>query len=189
MNNYPHHSITARHRNPRSRIRCDTWKLLLSFLVPSSQTSGRLAIIHVRGLKGSDPVPNIHRNEREVYLILEGTVEFYLEGETAQIVAEVGDTVFVPCGKGDALKYRFEQIQIVMTLSAVDEKLVGADRFFHQMALGPAQSMELDPVGTHYADLTDAEIIELQQTAEEVGLELLSPEETLTPSLFLVPVE
>lgn len=60
-------------------------------------SEGCMSIMDIHSPVGSGPPRHIHHNEDEVFVLLSGEYEFWLEGETFSRAP--GETVFVPRGK------------------------------------------------------------------------------------------
>lgn len=63
-------------------------------LVPGSANGGRMSMIEIIVHPGGGPPPHIHRREEETFYVLEGTVQFWVDGKI--INAPAGSTVFAP---------------------------------------------------------------------------------------------
>jgi quercetin dioxygenase-like cupin family protein len=66
------------------------------FLVTGKQSGGTTFILHADVPPGGGPPPHIHTRESETYHVLDGELEFMLDGKF--IKAVTGDTVHIPKG-------------------------------------------------------------------------------------------
>jgi quercetin dioxygenase-like cupin family protein len=69
---------------------------LWEFLVPEHATGGRIAVFQATVPEGFSPPRHIHTREDEVFLILDGEVEFDLDGDHRR--AGPGAAVYMPRG-------------------------------------------------------------------------------------------
>src|ERR1700760_1291806 len=69
---------------------------LLTFHADSTDTSGQFALMEAEGASGSEPPPHVHRNEDEMFYLLEG--ELKVMRGTEEITLCPGQSVFLPRG-------------------------------------------------------------------------------------------
>jgi len=67
---------------------------LITFHANSTDTSGQFALVEVEGGPGCEPPPHIHRNEDELFYVLEGTLKV-LRGDQ-EITLVQGESAFLP---------------------------------------------------------------------------------------------
>ena len=67
---------------------------LFEFLIPSEATGGQLSVFRATMPEGFSPPRHIHTREDEVFLVLEGDVCFWIDGEL--LLAGPGTSVFMP---------------------------------------------------------------------------------------------
>jgi mannose-6-phosphate isomerase-like protein (cupin superfamily) len=67
-----------------------------SFPLGTDGGSGPVGVVEATVPAGSGPPIHVHTNEDEIFYLLEGTYEFYLNGEI--FIREAGDCVFLPRG-------------------------------------------------------------------------------------------
>ena len=60
------------------------------------ETEGRFTLIENENPPGAGPPLHVHRNEDEAFYVLQGRVEFEVDGD--EVVGEPGATVFLPRG-------------------------------------------------------------------------------------------
>ncbi len=75
------------------RVRC---------LIDGAATGGAFSLFELRTPPGAGTPPHVHRREDETFHILEGRVEFWVDGKTT--VAGPGTTVFGPRGVPHAFR-------------------------------------------------------------------------------------
>jgi len=69
---------------------------ILHFHVFSSEVDGKYCLVESRVAPGAGAPPNRHRDEEEVFTVLEGSFDFFLDG--VRQAAGPGDVVRVPNG-------------------------------------------------------------------------------------------
>ncbi len=145
---------------------------LQSFLAKGDDTGGRFALMEFQGKPGNEPPPHVHEWEHELYYVLEGVMESYVEDKI--LLARAGEVIFLPQGKPHALYIRSSYLRVLILAQASGEHAVGLDRYFIAMA-EPATSMSL-PIGAVTYTMDDpSHSIRL---GAENGIHILSPEET-----------
>jgi len=145
---------------------------LQSFLAKGDDTGGRFALMEYQGKPGNEPPPHVHEWEHELFYVLEGAMEAYVEDKI--LLAHAGEAIFLPQGKPHALYFRSPYFRTLIMAQASGEHVVGLDCYFIEMA-EPATSMEL-PTGavTYVMDDPSRSI----RVGAEHGIHILSPEET-----------
>lgn len=145
---------------------------LQSFLAKGDDTGGRFALMEYQGKPGNEPPPHVHEWEHEMYYVLEGAIESYVEDKI--LLARAGEVIFLPQGNPHAFYIRSSYVRTLVLAQASGEHAVGLDRYFIAMA-EPATSMSL-PIGavTYVMDDPSHSI----RLGAENGIHILSPEET-----------
>ena len=145
---------------------------LQSFLAKGEDTGGRFALMECQVKPGNEPPPHVHEWEHELFYVLEGAIEFYVEDKI--LLARAGEVVFLPQGKPHAFYVRSSHVRTLILVQASGEHPIGLDRYFIAMA-EPATSMSL-PIGavTYAMDDPSHSI----RVGAENGIHILSPEET-----------
>ena len=69
---------------------------LIHFHAFSSETNGKYCIVECKSTPGAGAPPNHHATEEESFLVLEGSFEFMIDGDTRRV--GVGDFVRIPTG-------------------------------------------------------------------------------------------
>jgi quercetin dioxygenase-like cupin family protein len=94
------------------------------------ESEGRMSIVDSLSPAGSGPPRHIHHKEDEVFVLLSGECEFWLEGET--FTKGPGETVFVPRGK----EHTFRAIGTMPSRHLVILTPGGFEGFFADMSRG-----------------------------------------------------
>ena len=147
---------------------------LMSFLLNGVETNGRFAIVDGIGRIGNEPPPHSHDWEDEIYYVLEGEAELFIEGQAGSLYAKPGDVVFLPQGKAHAIYFRSEPFRTLLMASATSDHSVGLDAYFREIS-EPAASMSLPTDTATYAAGTPTEAF---KAAERHGVHFLTPDET-----------
>jgi quercetin dioxygenase-like cupin family protein len=67
---------------------------LVTFHVDSADTSGQFALLEMEGATGHEPPPHVHRNEDELFYVIEGKLKV-LRGDE-ELTLEAGESAFLP---------------------------------------------------------------------------------------------
>jgi quercetin dioxygenase-like cupin family protein len=145
---------------------------IMSFLVRGDESDGKVAMMEYRSKPGNEPPPHIHLWEHEIYYILEGNLEAYVDGEVLK--AFPGQSVFLPRGKAHTFTICSPHLRMLILVLAAGGDSVGLDTYFSKMA-GPADSMMLPNDAVTYLMDDPAHAVRL---GAEHGLHILTPEET-----------
>ncbi len=146
---------------------------LATFLVRGRETNGRYALVKGSAKIGNEPPPHFHMGENETWYVLEGELEFFIEGTEESVKVSAGGSVFLPRGFAHSVYYRSSTIQVLLIAQADGEHSVGLDTYFEQVS-EPATSMELPKDAVTYV-MDDPE--HYIQLGIANGTALLSPEE------------
>ena len=139
---------------------------LFSVLAGSEETAGRFALMEMIVPKGREPIRHLHYTDDEGFYVLEGSVTFYVGGETYK--ADPGTFVFLPHGVPHS--YTFET-DVVRMLSIVAPG--GLERHFRGGRFSePANSMTLPPPAAE----PDPDVLEaLAKDLASYGTEVVGP--------------
>lgn len=145
----PEPTITTRGEGEALRVLGDAQRVKLT----GADTDGRFTLIENENPPGTGLPMHLHRHEEEIFYVVEGRVEFTVDGE--RVTGEAGTTVFLPRG----VPHRWEVVgdaparMLIMLLPA------GLEEFFRRVtdlsADGPPEPERLGPL------------------AEEFGIEIL----------------
>jgi len=149
---------------------------LMSFLVNGREAEGRAALIEGIARRGNEPPPHAHLWEHEIWYILEGESEFFVEGEERPFVLRSGEMIFIPRGKAHALYIRSDAFRFLIFVQAAGNEAVGLDAMFHEIS-EPATSMVLPEKAVTYAMSDPGEVVKM---AGRHGTHVLAPEEVET---------
>lgn len=94
------------------------------------ESEGRMSIVDSLSPVGSGPPRHIHHNEDEVFVLLSGECEFWLEGET--FIRGPNSTVFIPRGR----EHTFRVVGDIPSRHLVILTPGGFEGFFADMARG-----------------------------------------------------
>ncbi len=135
---------------------------LINIRLSANSGADRLSVIEHYMPHGESPPLHIHRNEDEVFHILEGSIRFRVNG--ADIVAHAGQTVMAP--KGVAHTFRVESSIGARCLTITS----GGDfeRMVREMSV-PAHSADLPP----HVDATPEMILALTEACARNGIDIV----------------
>lgn len=133
------------------------------FRLTSTETEGRLSVIDVNMLPGSEPAPHVHSREDETAIIRYGQIRYFIGDEIVD--AKVGDTVFLPRN----VKHHFK----VLSPSAAITLIVTPGDFEHffEAITFPIEGDDVPPVSN--APLTADKIARIKQNADAFGVQLV----------------
>lgn len=99
------------HRAPRN---WDERGGLVSLLVTGQQTQGRFALVETVVRRAEDPPLHSHTHEDELVYVVQGEVDFYLDGKRLECAA--GDCVFLPKGSEHTYCIKSEEARLLVLL-------------------------------------------------------------------------
>jgi len=149
-------------------IDISTWyKGILSTLLATDENTGGafdLVLAHMKC--GTEPPPHVHTQESELFFVLDGAMDAYVDDKVFHVGA--GECVFLPVRRPHAYIIKSPEIRVLTLLTPG-----GFMKAVAPMA-APAQKMEIpsDMVTYATADLKDTMAIFMKH-----GLRFLSPEE------------
>ncbi len=130
---------------------------LLSVLLRSADTNGLFSLLKMTEIKGLEPPPHTHTREDEIFLLLDGEVEFSVENGTYHAVA--GDTMFLPRNIQHSFKVLTTRAEVLILLTPG-----GFEQYFIEMS-DPAPEMKQAPLPSGPPD-----IARLIATAAKYGI-------------------
>jgi len=118
---------------------------LLSVLLKSADTNGLFALLKMTEIKGLEPPPHIHTREDEIFLLLDGEIEFSVKNETYHAVE--GDTMFLPRNIQHSFKLVTARSEVLILLTPG-----GFEQYFIEMS-EPASEMKEAPLPSGPPDM------------------------------------
>lgn len=176
-NRKDNNTIMPMHRAATVTNSLNTMGSLLSFLVNADETGGAVSVHMTYARRGSEPPPHVHHREHEIYYVIEGSVEFFVEGAEDGFLAKPGDLVFLPQGKAHALKLRSEELRALVIFQAIEGQSTAAAEFLKKVAFGPATSMDLPAKDARYATVNPGQMKAIIDVSNASGSSFLSREE------------
>ena len=115
-------------------------------ILTAAESGGAMSIVDSEAPAGSGPPRHVHETEDEVFVVLTGACEFWLEGETFR--KGPGETAFIPRGREHTFRVTDDgpsRHLLVLTPGGFEE-------FFAEMARGAFRIPEdMDEVGASAA--------------------------------------
>ena len=135
---------------------------LFEYLLEPEETRGALAIVRATCRPGFDPPVHVHRNEDEVFYILEGQATF-LVGDR-MVEAGPGATVWLPRGVPHAPRFDSDVVRCLMAITPGDgdEALPGVQR--------SRRRPRPPPLGEHLPDFEA-----MGRRMAELGIDIVGP--------------
>jgi quercetin dioxygenase-like cupin family protein len=138
------------------------WALggLLIFKVSGAQSGGRISILEERMVRGCATPAHRHSHDDETFVVLEGELGLWIEGERS--VARAGDVAFVPGGLVHAWRVESELARTIVITTPEHEQ-------FYREASRPAPALVQPP------DAGTVDIATIRRAASKHGVELFGP--------------
>jgi quercetin dioxygenase-like cupin family protein len=137
---------------------------LVAIQVASAEGEDGICVIEHRMPHGDSPPLHVHRNEDEVFHILEGRIRFVVDGR--ERIAGAGETIIAP--KGLPHSYRVESPEgahmLTVTRGSDFETMV-------RQASRPAERPDLPPAAVPTAQMIEM----LTRLCAENGIDLVGP--------------
>ncbi len=119
---------------------------LTTILVSGADTGGQFTLCDIHVSPGKGTPPHVHSRESETFYITEGSIQFWLDGET--VTANKGDTLHAPIG----LRHYFTNVTDAPARMLVFAAPAGLDDFFR--AIGdPATDLTGPPAPVDFPRL------------------------------------
>jgi mannose-6-phosphate isomerase-like protein (cupin superfamily) len=148
-----HDSVTASDRPISQGSSISFMGSLLTFLVESGDSGGRLSVIEYRARPGSEPLAHVHAREDEFFYILEGRLTVFVGEETFSV--EAGGCVLLPRAKPHAFRIESAAARVLAVIVPA-----GLEGFFR--ALGqPAGTLDLPAQGQVDGQADGAQVADL----------------------------
>jgi mannose-6-phosphate isomerase-like protein (cupin superfamily) len=159
-------------------IEISTWYkgILSTQLATDENTGGAFDLVLAHMKSGTEPPPHVHTREHELFYVLEGALDAYVDGEVFQVGP--GECVFLPLGRPHAFIIRSPEIRMLT--------LITPGGFMRVVALmtAPAEKLEIPLDSVTYAT---ADLAETMKIFMKHGLRFLSPEE-ITRQMPMFPL-
>lgn len=139
-----------------------TWHLdsLWTWKVPAELSGGAFSLAEQLLPRGSAPPVHRHAHEDEAWVVLDGELSFYLDGEERH--AGAGTCVYGPRGRAHTFLVRSETARLLTLLSPGS-----AEGFFHATGR-PAEARTLPPPA-------EPDMPALMEAMGDYGIELVGP--------------
>jgi quercetin dioxygenase-like cupin family protein len=85
------------------------------WLATARETGGAFAIAEIEVRAGAEPPPHTHAHEEETFYVVDGEVEFRLEGVSQE--AGPGDLVVLPRGRAHAFRVKSETARMLLMVT------------------------------------------------------------------------
>jgi len=148
---------------------------LMTFLAEKEDTGGQFSLVEIIATPGTEPPPHVHTREDELYYVLEGEVDVYVEEKGFKVKA--GESIFVPRLKPHAFVVRSPRLRFLVLITPG-----GLETYFRTMS-SPAQTLEL-PTGAITYSTADVE--QAARLIAGYGIQFITPDE-LADKLPLYP--
>jgi mannose-6-phosphate isomerase-like protein (cupin superfamily) len=165
MNNEPTLLLPFKHA---PSIDISTWYkgILSTQLATDENTGGAFDLVLGNMKSGTEPPPHVHTREHELFYVLEGTLDVYVDDEVFQLGS--GECAFLPLGRPHAFIIRSPEIRMLTLITPG-----GFMRVVAPMAT-PAVKMEIPSDAVTYAT---ADLQETIKIFMKHGVCFLSPAE------------
>ena len=87
----------------------------ITFHADSADTSGRFAVLEMQGTPGSEPPPHVHRDEDELFYVLEGSLRVLRGSE--ELTLQSGQSAFLPRGVVHTFKVSSERVRFLVYIT------------------------------------------------------------------------
>jgi quercetin dioxygenase-like cupin family protein len=164
-------SINGFARGPKLENTRSYMGSLMSFLIDGNETQGRTAIVEGIARPGNEPPPHVHLWEDELYYVLQGRAEFFIEDQEQSVSAGDGEIVFLPRGKAHAIYLLSDRFRFLLLAQAIGDHQVGLDSMFRELS-EPAMSMDLPKDAITYAAADPEEVVKM---GLRNGVQFLAP--------------
>jgi quercetin dioxygenase-like cupin family protein len=133
---------------------------LLLFKLPAERAGGRLAILEERFVRGSATPPHVHPHDDETFIVLDGELSIWVEGQTTSATA--GAVAHIPGGLVHAWRVESDEARTIVITTARHETFYREASQPAPAAVQPPQPGVVDPSA-------------LRASAERHGVRLLGP--------------
>lgn len=140
---------------------------LLTVLAGRRDTGGAFSLIEATLKPGNEPPAHVHEREDELFYVLDGEVDGYIEAETFRL--QPGGCLLLPRMKPHSFIVRTPRLRMLVLTQPG-----GIEGYFESMAASPALELDLPTEAVTYST---ADIEHAVQVGGEYGLRFLSPDE------------
>lgn len=141
------------------------WHLggLVTIRAAAEETNGSLAVIEERAPRGYTTPPHVHRREDETLFVIEGTLEYTIDGTAATVTA--GEAAFLPRGVPHNFAVLSDQALFLVIITPG-----GFERFFGEVS--PPASARRQPSAADQ-DHPQTDPVRMATSAAELGTMVL----------------
>jgi len=102
---------------PNTRTPAPLWHMgcLFRWHATAEDTGGAYALAEIELRPGTEPPPHTHTHEEESFYILEGQIDFTIDGKLSQ--ARAGELVILPRGLSHAFQVRSERARALLCIT------------------------------------------------------------------------
>jgi quercetin dioxygenase-like cupin family protein len=123
MGSSPHRMTSRREEmqmieiHQKTQDRAPQWHMGSRFVwhATGADTGGAYALAEIDVRAGAEPPPHVHAHEEESYYVLEGTIDFFIDGEVR--TARAGDFVILPRGHTHAFIVQSERARALLCIT------------------------------------------------------------------------
>lgn len=128
--------------NTQNAVGQPLWHLGSRFrwLATTPETAGAFALAEVTVRAGSEPPPHTHENEEETFYLLEGEVDFVVDGVVTS--ARPGDLLVLPRGRQHGFRVKSEEARLLLmvTPGGLEEAFIATSEAASAAGLPPRPS-------------------------------------------------
>ena len=140
--------------------------MLLTNLAETSDTNGAFSLFEATLVPGTEPPPHVHSREDELFYVLEGEFDVYVEKEVFN--GKTGECIFLPRFKPHTFVVRSPRLRLLIVFAPA-----GVEEAFRSMS-SPAQNLE-PPIGA--LTYSDEDMEQTVQRFSARGVRMLAPDE------------
>ena len=132
---------------------------LVTFLATSQDTNGQFGLVELVAKPGNEPPVHVHEREDELFYVVDGQVEYILEGRS--IDAPAGTTVFLPRGLPHTFRIKSAEAKMLVMVTPG-----GFEGYFRELSR-PAERLEVPAAAPTYAQ---SDLEGFEQLAAKYGV-------------------
>ena len=165
------HDLTALAAYKRApALENSTWYkgILTSHMAGTSDNDGAFDLVVSKMRRGTEPPPHVHSREHEMFYILSGELNAYVDGKVFRVSA--GECMFLPRGVPHAFLIQSDEVEQVV--------LVAPGGFFDAVARMTVPAERLDiPRAADTITYATADLTETIELLAQHGIRFLTPQE------------